>query len=238
MEFFKCMQEKAEEFDLELNNDQLEKFNIYYNVLIEWNKKMNLTAITAPVDVAVKHMIDSLSVCDDEIIKTDSKIIDIGTGAGFPGIPLKIKYPHIKLTLLDSLNKRIKFLQNAVEAIGFTDIEFIHGRAEEIARQKKYREKYDISLSRAVARMPILCEYALPFVKQGGFFAALKGKVYKEEIEEAKNALNVLGGKIYKVKSVSLPGIEDVRAIIYINKINVTPALYPRKAGTPERNPL
>lgn len=164
--------------------------------------------------------------------------MDVGTGAGFPGIPLKILYPGLKLTLLDSLNKRIRYLQTVVDELGLTDVRCIHARAEEAARQKEYREQFDIAVSRAVARLPILAEYCLPFVKKGGIFAALKGMQYEQEAQEARKALGMLGGQLAAVHPVQLPGLEDKRAVIYVRKTGKTPAAYPRKAGTPEKNPL
>lgn len=238
MDFAKLMELKAQEYGIILNDRQLEQFNIYYELLLEWNKKINLTAITEPEEVAVKHMVDSLSAWDESLLPANARAIDVGTGAGFPSIPLKIMLPDLKLTLLDSLNKRIKFLQLVTDALGLKDVELVHGRAEEVARQKKYREKYTIAFSRAVAKMSVLSEYTLPFVKIGGYLVALKGRQYKEEIEQANNSLQVLGSSIEKVKPVKLPGIDDIRAIIYVHKEKQTPAVYPRKAGTPERNPL
>ncbi len=238
MDFAELMRLKAKQYGISLTARQLEQFKIYYELLIEWNKKINLTAITSPEDVAVKHMVDSLSAWDESLLPADAKAIDVGTGAGFPSIPLKIMIPGLKLTLLDSLNKRIKFLQTVIDALELTDVELIHGRAEEVARQKKYREKFKVAFSRAVARMSVLSEYTLPFIAKDGYLAALKGRQYKEEIEQSEHALHVLGGSIVKIKPVKLPGLDDVRAIIYVHKEKQTPAVYPRKAGTPERNPL
>ncbi|WP_196603151.1 16S rRNA (guanine(527)-N(7))-methyltransferase RsmG [Pectinatus frisingensis] len=238
MQFIEYMEKYAVEFGLELSDKQLKMFDIYYQLLVEWNEKINLTAITDPGEVAVKHMVDSLSVCDEKIINNSSKTIDVGTGAGFPGIPIKIMYPDMQLTLLDSLNKRVKFLQTVADKLDFRNIEIIHGRAEELGKQKNYREKYDVVFSRAVARMPVLCEYALPFVKIQGYFIALKGRQYEAEIAMAQNALKVLKASIDKIKSVKLPGLDDVRAIIYIKKTGKLPPMYPRKAGNPEKKPL
>ena len=221
MQFIEYMEKYAVEFGLELSDKQLKMFDIYYQLLVEWNEKINLTAITDPGEVAVKHMVDSLSVCDEKIINNSSKTIDVGTGAGFPGIPIKIMYPDMQLTLLDSLNKRVKFLQTVADKLDFRNIEIIHGRAEELGKQKNYREKYDVVFSRAVARMPVLCEYALPFVKIQGYFIALKGRQYEAEIAMAQNALKVLKASIDKIKSVKLPGLDDVRAIIYIKNYGI-----------------
>ena len=232
------LRQAAESYGLALTEEQLSRFERYYELLIEWNQKMNLTAITEPREVAVKHMIDSLSAWDDSLFSPEASLVDVGTGAGFPGIPLKILYPGLKLTLLDSLNKRIRYLQTVVDELGRTDVRCIHARAEEAARQKEYREQFDIAVSRAVARLPILAEYCLPFVKKGGIFAALKGMQYEQEAQEARKALGMLGGQLAAVHPVQLPGLEDKRAVIYVRKTGKTPAAYPRKAGTPEKNPL
>ncbi len=228
----------AEAAGIEMTEEQLSAFETYFNMLIEWNEKMNLTAITDPKEAAVKHMLDSLSAWDNELFTEDMSLIDVGTGAGFPGIPLKIMHPGIKLTLLDSLKKRVGFLQAVTDALGLQDVQCIHGRAEESARQKGLRESFDGAVSRAVARMSIVSEYCIPFVKKGGVFAAMKGMKYGEENQEAQNAYRVLGAKELKVKPVKLPGLEDVRAVIYVKKTLETPKTYPRKAGTPEKRPL
>ena len=232
------LRQAAESYGLPLTEEQLSRFERYYELLIEWNQKMNLTAITEPREVAVKHMIDSLSAWDDSLFSPEASLVDVGTGAGFPGIPLKILYPELRLTLLDSLNKRIRYLQTVVEELGLTEVRCVHARAEEAARQKEYREQFDIAVSRAVARLPILAEYCLPFVKNGGIFAALKGMQYEQEAQEARKALGMLGGQLAAVHPVQLPGLEDKRAVIYVRKTGKTPAAYPRKAGTPEKNPL
>ena len=238
MIFTEALQDAAAKYGLKLTESQISDFNVYYELLVEWNQKINLTALTSPEDVAVKHIIDSLSCFKQELFKPGTTLIDVGTGAGFPGLPLKIYYPELKLTLLDSLNKRVKFLQLVVDKLNLNGVEVIHARSEEAARQKKYREKFDLASARAVARLPILAEYCLPFVKVGGTFIALKGRQYEEEMTEADKAVKVLGGKIAEAVPVKLPGLEDKRAVIYIEKIKKTPAVYPRKAGTPERNPI
>ena len=226
------------EYGLTLTEAQVEKFNTYFELLVEWNEKINLTAITAPQDVAVKHMIDSLSCYDESIFKQEAKIIDVGTGAGFPGLPLKIFRPDLKLTLFDSLNKRILFLQTVAEALGITDINFVHSRAEDGGKNKQLREQYDIAVSRAVARLNVLCEWSLPFVTVGGFFIALKGSQYSQEVDEARGALQLLGGEIAKIEKIKLPGLDDIRAGVYIKKIKKTPLSYPRRPGVAEKNPL
>lgn len=236
--FISYMNSAAEQYGIKLSNMQLAQFDKYFQMLIEWNEKINLTAITDPQEVAVKHMIDSLSAWRADIFKPGAFVIDVGTGAGFPGIPLKIFQPDIKLTLLDSLNKRIKFLQEVSEALGFDDVTCIHARAEEAAMNTDFRERYDVAVSRAVARLQVLSEYCLPFVKQGGCFVALKGMKYAEEAADSVKALKILGGDKPDIAEVKLPGLEDKRAVLYIRKIKATPKKYPRKAGTPDKSPL
>ena len=228
----------AAEYGINLSATQMEQYNRYFELLVEWNEKINLTAITEPKEVAIKHMIDSITAYDENLFKDGTTVIDVGTGAGFPGLPLKIFCPEIKMTLMDSLNKRIKFLQTVVEELGLKDVECVHARAEEGARNKKYRESFDIAVSRAVARLPILCEYCLPFVKKGGHFIALKGMQYHDEAEEAAKAIKVMGGSRTEIRPVKLPELDDKRAVITITKTMPTPKNYPRKAGTPTKNPI
>lgn len=232
------MKKAAIAYGLPLTEKQLAQFTRYYELLIAWNEKMNLTAITEAKDVAIKHMVDSISAYDPALFAGPVRVIDVGTGAGFPGLPLKIFCPEMQLTLMDSLNKRVNFLQTVVNELGLTDVECVHARAEEGARNKKYREQFDLAVSRAVARLPILCEYCLPFVKKGGHFLALKGRAYAEEVQEAEKAIKVLGGSHAEMREVHLPELEDKRAIIVITKTMPTPRAYPRKAGTPAKNPL
>ena len=238
MSFAEILKKAAEEYGISLSETQLQQFDRYQELLVEWNQKMNLTALTEPKDMAIKHMIDSVSVYDEKWFSEGMSVIDVGTGAGFPGLPLKILCPSLKVTLLDSLNKRVKFLETVVSELGLSDIVCVHARAEEAARQKQYREKFDAVVSRAVARLPILAEYDLPFVRVGGFFAAMKGAKYEEEAEEAKKAVKLLGGGEPVLREIKLPGLEDKRGIIYIRKEKKTPSVYPRKAGTPEKNPI
>lgn len=238
MNFKDAMVKTAEDYGLMLTAKQLLAFETYFHLLIEWNEKINLTAITEPEAVAVKHMIDSLSCYRKDVFPAGAKIIDVGTGAGFPGLPLKIFQPQLILTLLDSLNKRVRFLECAVDALALKDVCCIHARAEEGARMQGYRESFDVAVSRAVARLPILCEYCLPFVRKGGYFVALKGMQYKDEIREAEKAMCILGAVIDEVRPIKLPGLDDIRAVIYIRKTSVTSAVYPRKAGIPEKNSL
>lgn len=238
MNFYEAMEDAARVYNIELTEDQLSAYHQYYELLIDWNEKMNLTAITEPRQVAVKHMIDSMSCYAEEAFGGDAKVIDVGAGAGFPGLPLKIWKKGLRMTLLDSLNKRVKFLNEVISALSLKHIEAIHGRAEEYAKNTAYRESFDIAVSRAVSRLSVLCEYCLPFVRKGGYFIALKGSKYREEILEAEYALRILGGQIEKVVPVQLPGIDDRRAVIYIKKAAATPMAYPRKAGIPEKTPL
>lgn len=238
MSFQAYLKQAASDYGFTLTDKMLQQFDRYCQLLLEWNEKINLTAITDPHEVAVKHMVDSMTCWDDKRFQPDCKVIDVGTGAGFPGIPLKIFQPGIKLTLLDSLNKRVKFLQTVVDELGLEDVQCIHARAEEGARNKALREQYDLAVSRAVARLPILAEYCLPFVKIGGTFAALKGMKYGEEAKEAQKALKILGAGKAESVPVKLPYLDDKRAVIYCQKIKPTGKAYPRKAGTPEKNPL
>ena len=215
------MRKAAEVYGLDLTEKQQGQFQRYYELLMEWNGKINLTAITEPREVAVKHMLDSLAGWDEKRMSGDAGIIDVGTG----------------LTLLDSLNKRVRFLQTVVEELGLQDVTCVHGRAEEAAR-KEFREGFDIAVSRAVARLPVLAEYCIPFVRVGGAFLAWKGMQYQEEAEEAKKAVALLGGSGIEITRVHLPGMEDVRAILRVPKTKTTPKAYPRKAGMPVKKPL
>ena len=235
-EFNKKMKESLKELNIEISEKQLNQFYNYMNILIEWNKVMNLTNITEPEEIIQKHFVDSLTVLKS--IKENDSIIDVGTGAGFPGIPIKIAFPETRITLLDSLNKRIKFLEEVINKLELKNIETIHGRAEEVAHNKKYREKYDIAIARAVAPLNVLSEYLLPFVKIGGYAICMKGTKGKEEAEEGKNAIKILGGEITKRREFNLPNTEMARVIIEIEKIKNTEKKYPRKAGTPTKMPL
>lgn len=238
MSFSECLEKAAVEYGINLLPQQIEQFDQYFQLLIEWNEKINLTAITEPQEVAVKHMIDSLSCYREELFPPGCKVIDVGTGAGFPGLPLKILRPDIKLTLLDSLQKRLNFLETVVDTIGLSDVELVHARAEEGGQNKKFREGYQVALSRAVAKLNVLCELCIPFLTRGGFFIALKGAQFKEEVEDAAKAITALGAEVTAVEPVVLPGLTDKRAVIYLKKISQTPAQYPRRPGTPEKKPL
>ena len=229
--------------NIEISDDQINCFEKYYELLIEKNKVMNLTAITDKEDVIVKHFIDSIALIPyltDKGINTNNelKIIDIGTGAGFPGLPLKIMMPDVKFTLLDSLNKRVSFLNEVIDELKLKDIEALHGRAEDYASDSKYREKYDICVSRAVANLSTLSEYCIPFVKEDGYFISYKAGESEEEINNSKNAIKILGGKINKVEEFVLPGTDASRVFVFIRKQELTDKKYPRKAGVPAKKPL
>ncbi len=226
---------KMKKIDIELTEKQVKQFYNYMNLLIEWNNKINLTAITEPKEIILKHFVDCATI--NKFID-ENKVLDIGTGAGFPGIPLKIINEDLEITLADSLNKRIKFLDIVIETLELNKIETIHARAEELAKNKKYRESYDIVVSRAVAALNVLLEYTTPFIKVGGKVICMKGNNVEEEIKESKNAIKILGTKMLPVEKVVLPDTEITRNIITVEKIKNTPAKYPRKAGTPAKEPL
>lgn len=240
----------AGELDIALTQRQLEQFFKYYEMLTETNKVMNLTAITEEGDVVAKHFCDSLCLVkaypellekrsknESEEVKTVS-VIDVGTGAGFPGIPLKIAFPQIKLTLLDSLNKRVKFLDQVCKELGLENVQCIHGRAEDAGRMKEHREQYDLAVSRAVANLASLSEYCIPFVKPGGFFIPYKSGEIEEELKQGKKAAAILGGEVNAVVRFSLPGGDGSRSLIRIRKVKPVSSKYPRKAGIPGKEPL
>lgn len=231
------IREQFLQHQITLSQRQAEQFVDYYQLLIEWNQKMNLTAITNWDEVVVKHFIDS--VLSHEIVDYHSvtSLIDIGTGAGFPGIPLKILYPHLRITLLDALNKRILFLEHVIDVLGLENVELVHGRAEDLARTE-HRESYDICVSRAVSQLNVLCEYCLPFINLGGRFISYKGAKTLEELEMSHNAINLLGGKEIFVTDEAQLDIEVKRGFVIIEKIGNTPDKYPRKAGKPLKKPL
>ena len=235
-EFQKILTDTLSAFDIVLTENQLAQLKQYYELLIEWNEKMNLTALTAPEDVALKHFADSLLLlcyCD---IEKEARVIDVGTGAGFPGMVLKIARPDIQLTLLDSLQKRLGFLDEVCNELGFDDVELIHSRAEDGSRTE-LRESFDIAVSRAVASLNTLCEYDMPYVKVGGRFIAMKGKEAQEEMSAAENAIHTLGGKLLQKHDFIL-GEAGERSIIEIKKIAATPDAYPRRSKHIKNKPL
>lgn len=235
-EFNEKMVTLSKDIEIELNEKQIEQFYNYMQLLIEWNEKINLTAITEPDEIVLKHFIDSLTISRN--IKKEAKIIDVGTGAGFPGIPLKIIRDDIDIVLLDSLNKRINFLNMVIETLGLKKIKTIHGRVEDFGRNKIYREEFDVATSRAVANMSILSEYMIPLIKIGGKALCMKGTDLDEEIENSKKAINLLGGKIEEVEKFNLPQSDIKRCVVIIEKLNKTDKRFPRKAGTPSKEPL
>lgn len=272
------LKKRAEELNILLSDEQIDMFRKYYDMLIETNKVMNLTAITELDEVITKHFIDSISLVKvahdlfkytadthnsatssispnknekdifsihyyDNIdinnkINNNITILDLGTGAGFPGIPLKIIFPRVEIVLMDSLNKRVKFLQNVIDELKLSNITAIHGRAEEMAGKKEYREKFDICISRAVANLSTLSEYCIPFVKKEGHFISYKSSDIDEELSKAKNAIKILGGNLTAVKKLTLPASDIERSFVIIEKVRNTPKSYPRKAGTASKNPL
>ena len=227
-----------QELELRPSDKQIEQFMMYYDLLVEWNGFMNLTAITEFNEVCLKHFVDSVSLCKAINCSERKKIIDIGTGAGFPGIPLKIMYPNFQITLLDSLGKRVKFLNEVISKLGLTDIEAIHGRAEDFVKEKGRREGYDLCVSRAVANLSTLSEYCLPYVKKEGYFVSYKSEKIVEESKVAAHAIEILGGKIAGQVEFQLPNSDIYRNLFMIQKIKSTPAKYPRKAGLPSKEPL
>lgn len=213
-----------------------EQFEKYKDLLLEWNEKINLTAITEEDDIILKHFIDSMTILKH--IDENSSIVDVGTGAGFPGIPIKIANPSINVTLVDSLNKRLIFLEEVIKNLNLEKIKTVHSRAEEFGQNKNYREKFDIATSRAVANLSVLVEYLLPLVKVGGKCICMKGSDIEEELQNSKDAIKTLGGQIEKVEEFTLPESDIKRNIIVIKKIKQTPNKYPRKPGVPSKNPL
>lgn len=226
-----------ESLNIKLSESQMEQFLSFYELLVEWNSFMNLTAITEFGEVVQKHFLDSLALIKACDLKNQT-LIDVGTGAGFPGIPLKIAFPELKVILLDSLNKRINFLNTVIDTLGLEKVETIHGRAEDFAKNKDYREKYDLCVSRAVSNLTTLSEYCLPFVKVNGSFISYKSEKLTEELKEADKAISILGGKVGNQIELILPDSDIYRNLLIINKIKNTPGKYPRKAGLPSKEPL
>lgn len=226
------------QLNLVLDDNQLSQFIKYYEILVEWNSFMNLTAITEFDEVILKHFLDSISIFKGVDISKMHTVIDVGTGAGFPGIPLKIVYPHLQITLLDSLNKRIKFLNEVILSLNLEEIETIHGRAEDYAKQLEYRESYDLCVSRAVANLSSLTEYCLPYVRKGGLFVPYKSGVVEQEVKDAEKAICVMGGNIKEIIHFQLLDTDMERSLVIIEKKKHTPGQYPRKAGLPVKEPI
>lgn len=227
-----------EALGIDLTEKQIQQFISYYEKLVEWNEMMNLTAITEYDEVMKKHFIDSMTLIKAFDVNQSASVIDVGTGAGFPGLVLKIAYPNLKITLLDSLNKRIQFLNEVIGNLGLDGVETIHGRAEDFAKPDKLREKYDLCVSRAVANLSTLSEYCLPFVKENGLFISYKSEKVQEEMVKADKAISILGGKIERQVEFTLPDSDIYRNLFIIRKVKKTPAKYPRKAGLPSKEPL
>lgn len=222
----------------ELNDYEIESLDKYYSLIDEWNSKIDITNITEKKEVYIKHFLDSLLVAKFGYIKPNDRIIDIGTGGGFPGIPLKLHYPLLSVTLLDSLNKRIKFLDEVISVLELDNIYAVHARAEELSRKEDFRERYNIAISRAVAELRTLLEYSMPYVAVGGYFIAMKGPNYKEELKLAKPAIKILGGKLKEVIEYELPEGYGSRTLIIVEKVEPTPQKYPRGQGKPKNKPL
>ena len=230
------LSEAVKQFNLTLSEAELNAFDTYADMIRERNKVVNLTSILDDEGMAIKHFADSLALVQ-YIDNKKASLIDVGTGAGFPGIPLKIALPELNVTLMDALNKRLVFLQDVTNELSLNKVNFVHARAEDGGRDKKYREKFDIATARAVASLPVLCEYCLPFVKVGGVFLAMKGHS-EDEISESAKAVKVLGGKIERVDEFMLPGTDMTRSIVVVRKVKNTPPQYPRKAGQPSKSPI
>ena len=232
------LRQGIKDFGIEVNDQMISDLKTYREILVDWNQKMNLTGIEEEKEVFIKHFLDSISAVSNGYIKDGISLIDVGTGAGFPGLPLKICLQNIKLTLLDSLNKRINFLQEVSNMVNLKDIEFIHGRAEDFGKNEDYREKYDVATARAVAGLPILMEFCVPFVKVGGYFVCLKGPNANLELEESKVAMDILGVEFVEKIDIELPNEELKHNILVFKKIKNTPQKYPRKAGKPSKSPI
>jgi 16S rRNA (guanine527-N7)-methyltransferase len=232
------LRKKTEAIGIHLSEEQLNQFKLYYDMLLEKNKVMNLTAITEHDDVINKHFVDSIMLGKLHCLSESLSVIDVGTGAGFPGIPLKIAYPKLRVTLLDSLNKRVIFLKEVIEALQLEGIEAIHSRAEDGARNPQYREKFDLCVSRAVSNLSTLSEYCIPFVKKGGYFISYKSVQIEDEINQAKNAIKILGGAIDRTETMVIPDTDVQRQFVFVQKKASTPKQFPRKAGTAAKTPI
>ena len=226
--------------NFELTDKQKQQFKLYFKMLIEVNEHVNLTRITEEDEVYLQYFYDSITplFTFGAVFKDGATLCDVGAGAGFPSIPLKILKPGLKVTIVDSLQKRLNFLKDLISELGLTDVELVHGRAEDVGQNKLYRERFDIVTARAVARMSVLSEYCLPLVKKGGYFVALKGPKAEDELDDGKKALEVLGGKLIKDEELTLPESEEERTLVLVQKVKSTPKKYPRQAGTPRRKPI
>lgn len=225
----------TKQFGLELSDEQIQQFSKYYDMLIEWNKVMNLTAITDKEEVIIKHFADSLLLSKYKNLHENLNVIDVGTGAGFPGIPLKIAFPELKVTLMDSLNKRLKFLDNVISELNLDNTTTVHSRAEDGGKNAEYREKYDLAVSRAVANLATLSEWCIPFVKTGGYFIPYKSNALTEEIRDGKKAIRILGGQVENIFTTTIPDSDNQRSFVFVKKIENTDKKYPRKAGAAKK---
>lgn len=225
----------TKQFGLELSDEQIQQFSKYYDMLIEWNKVMNLTAITDKEEVIIKHFADSLLLSKYKNLHENLNVIDVGTGAGFPGIPLKIAFPELKVTLMDSLNKRLKFLDKVISELNLDNITTVHSRAEDGGKNAEYREKYDLAVSRAVANLATLSEWCIPFVKTGGYFIPYKSNALTEEIRDGKKAIRILGGQVENIFTTTIPDSDNQRSFVFVKKIENTDKKYPRKAGAAKK---
>ncbi len=235
---FELLRDSLDELGIEYDDKQIEMFGVYYDLLIDWNSRINLTSITEPDEVIIKHFVDSILISRVIDLRSGVSLIDVGTGAGFPGIPIKIMNPGCDVVLLDSLNKRIKFLEETISKLGLENIRCIHGRAEDVSREKNMRGRFDLSVSRAVANLSTLSEYCIPFLKKGGKFISYKSDKSEDEINDSKNAIKLLGSKIVKVEDVALPHTDITRRFVIIENEEPVNMKYPRKAGVPEKSPL
>ncbi|MBX4262042.1 16S rRNA (guanine(527)-N(7))-methyltransferase RsmG [Clostridium estertheticum] len=238
MEYFDILNEASDNVGLKFDQDKYDQFMLYKDLIKEWNEKINLTAIKEDEAIVQKHFIDSMKVFKFDQLKNAKNVIDIGTGGGFPGIPMKIIKPEVNIVLLDSLNKRIIFLNEVINRLNLKNIKAIHGRAEDFAQEKQYREKFDVAVSRAVANLTVLSEYCIPYVKVGGYFVAMKGPAVEEEIKLSKNAIRMLGGQIEHIEKVQIEGSDLNHNLVIIKKISQTHKKYPRKAGMVAKVPL
>nr|WP_307992720.1 16S rRNA (guanine(527)-N(7))-methyltransferase RsmG [uncultured Niameybacter sp.] len=238
MEIKQQLIEGAKVLNVEITDKQADQLIKYKELLVEWNEKMNLTAITEDFEVITKHFLDCLTVQSSIDLTQVKTLVDVGTGAGFPGLVLKIAFPNVKITLIDSLNKRLKFLQEVIDTLGLKDIECVHSRAEDLGKNKLYREQFEVCASRAVANLAVLSEYTLPFVKKGGYLIALKGQKLDEELTQGQKAVEILGGEIDAVFDVVVPYTDLNHRIAKVKKVKETPKKYPRKAGEPTKAPL